>query len=45
VAFIDQHRGRFGVEPICGVLRERGVGIAPNTLDSQETVTVGAVHP
>jgi putative transposase len=31
VAFIDQHRGRFGVEPICGVLREHGVGIAPNT--------------
>jgi len=31
VAFIDEHRGRFGVEPICDVLREHGVGIAPNT--------------
>jgi len=31
VAFIDTHRGRFGVEPICEVLREHGVGIAPNT--------------
>lgn len=31
MAFIDAHRDRFGVEPICGVLREHGVGIAPNT--------------
>jgi putative transposase len=31
VAFIDAHRGRFGVEPICRVLREHGCGIAPNT--------------
>jgi putative transposase len=31
VGFIDQHRERFGVEPICDVLREHGVGIAPNT--------------
>jgi putative transposase len=31
VAFIDTHRDRFGVEPICDVLREHGVGIAPNT--------------
>jgi|TARA_B110000116_G_scaffold124418_1_gene107878 putative transposase len=31
VAFIDEHRGVFGVEPICDVLREYGVGIAPNT--------------
>ena len=31
MAFIDTHRGRFGVEPICEVLREHGVGIAPNT--------------
>ena len=29
VAFIDAHRGRFGVEPICAVLTEHGVGIAP----------------
>ena len=31
MAFIDEHRDRFGVEPICRVLREHGVGIAPNT--------------
>ena len=31
MAFIDAHRGEFGVEPICAVLREHGVGIAPNT--------------
>ena len=31
MAFIDAHRAEFGVEPICDVLREHGVGIAPNT--------------
>jgi putative transposase len=31
VAFIDAHRGRFGVEPICRVLTEHGCQIAPNT--------------
>ena len=31
VAFIDAHRGRFGVEPICRVLSEHGCKIAPNT--------------
>jgi len=31
VAFIDEHRKEFGVEPICKVLREHGIGIAPNT--------------
>lgn len=31
MAFIDAHRARFGVEPICRVLREHGCGIAPNT--------------
>lgn len=31
VAFIDEHRGRFGgVEPICRVLSEHGCGIAPS---------------
>ena len=29
MAFIDAHRDRFGVEPICAVLAEHGVGIAP----------------
>lgn len=31
VAFIDEHRARFGVEPICRVLTEHGCKIAPNT--------------
>ena len=31
VEFIDTHRDRFGVEPICRVLSEHGCKIAPNT--------------
>jgi putative transposase len=31
VAFVDDHRNRFGVEPICRVLCEHGVKIAPNS--------------
>jgi putative transposase len=31
VEFIDTHRARFGVEPICRVLTEHGCTIAPNT--------------
>ena len=32
VAFIDEHRGRFGgVEPICRVLTEHDCKIAPST--------------
>jgi putative transposase len=31
VAFIDEHRDRFGVEPICRVLTEHGCKVAPNT--------------
>ena len=31
VEYIDGHRGRFGVEPICQVLREAGLQIAPST--------------
>jgi putative transposase len=31
VAFIDAHRHRFGVEPMCRVLTEHGVAIAPST--------------
>ncbi len=30
VQFIDDHRDRFGVEPICRVLTEHAVGIAPS---------------
>ena len=31
IAFVDDHRDRFGVEPICRVLTEHGVKIAPNS--------------
>jgi putative transposase len=31
VAYIDSYRGRFGVEPICSVLSEHGMPIAPST--------------
>ena len=31
MTFIDAHRARFGVEPICRVLTEHGAKIAPNT--------------
>jgi putative transposase len=31
VAFVDDHRDRFGVEPICRVLCEHGIKIAPNS--------------
>ncbi len=31
VGFIDAHKNRFGVEPICRVLTEHGCGIAPST--------------
>jgi transposase InsO family protein len=31
VAYIDRYRGRYGVEPICAVLSEHGVTIAPST--------------
>ena len=31
VDYIDAHRDRFGVEPICTVLTEHGLTIAPST--------------
>jgi len=31
IVFIDEHRSRFGVEPICRVLTEHGAKIAPRT--------------
>jgi putative transposase len=30
VAFVDAHKSRFGVEPICRVLTEHGVQVAPS---------------
>ena len=31
MAFVDDHKERFGVEPICRVLSEHGIKIAPNS--------------
>lgn len=31
ITFIDEHRERFGIEPICTELRKHGVKIAPST--------------
>ena len=31
VDYIDSHRESFGVEPICAVLAEAGIQIAPST--------------
>jgi putative transposase len=31
VAFINDHKKQFGVEPICRVLTEHGCKIAPST--------------
>src|SRR5690625_3443287 len=31
IEFIDAHRQEFGVEPICRVLTEHGIPIAPST--------------
>lgn len=37
MAFIDDHRDRFGVEPMCRVLSEHGVPIAPSTFYASKT--------
>jgi putative transposase len=37
IAFIDDHRDRFGVEPICSVLTQHGVKIAPSTYYAHRT--------
>lgn len=37
VEYIDGHRDRFGVEPICRVLRDAGVQIAPSTYYAAKT--------
>jgi len=41
-AFIDAHRDEFGVEPICTVLREHGVKIAPSTFYARRARTPSA---
>ena len=37
VDYVDQHRHRFGVEPICAVLRKAGMQIAPSTYYAAKT--------
>lgn len=37
VAFVDDHRDRFGVAPICRVLTQHGVKIAPNSYYAHKT--------
>jgi putative transposase len=40
VAYIDEFRERFGVEPICRVLAEHGVQIAPSTYRAHKAAGV-----
>jgi putative transposase len=37
VDYIDEHRDRFGVEPICTVLKDAGVQVAPSTYYAAKT--------
>ena len=37
VEFIDEHKEEFGIEPICRVLREHGLQIAPSTYRAATT--------
>lgn len=42
VTYIDSHRERFGVEPICAVLTAHGVTIAPSTYYAHKAAPVSA---
>jgi len=42
VAYIDAYRARFGVEPICAVLTEHGITIAPSTYHAHKAAPVTA---
>ena len=37
IGYIDAHRGQFGVEPICRVLAQAGVAIAPSSYYTAKT--------
>jgi putative transposase len=37
ITFIDDHKDRFGVEPICRVLNGHGCQIAPSTYYAGKT--------
>lgn len=41
-AFIDINKYAFGVEPICAVLSEHGIKIAPSTYCARQTRTPSA---
>jgi putative transposase len=44
VAYIDEHRDKLGVEPICRVLTDAGTQIAPSTsYAGQDAAAFGAV--
>jgi transposase InsO family protein len=40
VAYIDDYRERFGIEPICAVLTEHDVPIAPNTYHAHKKTPI-----
>jgi putative transposase len=42
IAFIDDYKERFGVEPICTELRKHGCGIAPSTYYAAKTRPLSA---
>ena len=42
VAYIDSHRERFGVEPICAELSQHGITIAPSTYHAHKALPVSA---
>jgi putative transposase len=37
VDYLDEHKGRFGVEPVCAVLKDAGVQIAPSSYYAAKT--------
>jgi hypothetical protein len=43
IAYVDAHRGRFGVEPICRVLTDAGVKIPEHLLGREDQAAFGAV--
>ncbi len=40
VAYIDSHRERFGVEPVCAELSQHGITIAPSTYHAHKACPV-----
>lgn len=43
-SYIDAHKDRFGVDPICRVLTEHGMAIAPSTYYAAKQVPVSAAE-